>query len=143
MKRDRSKRKAEKLCHDLHDDDGVDPRVYFSNRQRKKGHQTDRLAAELRRLTEHFLVCECEDEALGALVVGRVIASDDGTRLIVELVAPNDDRSRRLGIERRLELLAGRLRHDLAADVHRRRVPHVVMRLVHMIDDVDEMGDAS
>jgi ribosome-binding factor A len=140
MKRKKSFRKDPfASCADLGPDDGVDPRTFFHKGARKKTNRKAlQLCSEVARTLSCALAWGIGDGLLSNLLVESVVPAPDSSRLLVtvcwqpsaEIVPPE-------GVLERLHQYTGRLRAEVAAAVHRRRVPDLAFRL-EMAKEVDQ-----
>jgi ribosome-binding factor A len=118
------------LCSDVGPEDGLDPRLAprdFS--ARGPGRKVLQLCGQVAR-TLNGALAESADEVLRDLVVAAVTPAPNSTRLLVTVTASGS-----AGVDpgvalERLRNAAGRLRAEVAAAVHRRRVPDLSFRLM-------------
>jgi ribosome-binding factor A len=122
----RGRRTSPPPCHVLHEDDGVDPRLLRRAGRLADGtHATDRLCGQVARLLTLALAGLSADEALPSCHVVTVGPAPDASRLRV-VVAPFEVAAVPAAVLAWLEAVRPRLRAELAAGLHRRRVPDLV-----------------
>ena len=119
------------LCAEPHDDDGVDPRHTLDSRAHRRSRRrvafTKRaqLCAQVEREVT-FALAEHIGALLPDLVVHSVDPNPDGAHLRVTVypaAGALDEGHDLAGIQERLESLAPRIRAEIAAGIHRKRVP--------------------
>jgi len=105
------------------------------NTGRARGHKESRKAKQLCRQVAETLGLvfsgDCRDELLQALQVLSVIPAPNSSRLLVTVFAdvPLEDYDRRKILDR-LDKHTGRLRTEVAASIHRKRVPSLAFRVL-------------
>jgi ribosome-binding factor A len=116
-------------CSEIGPDDGVDPRTYFRKATDKKNlnRKALQLCGEVARALSHAIAWELGDDLLGTLRVETVVPAPDSTRLLVTVSMPSGPDPAL--IRERLRLCTGRLRAEVAAAIHRRRVPDLTFHL--------------
>lgn len=124
----RAREQMRRFCHEIHEDDGVDPREFF--RTERGARQSDRKARQLCRQTAETLAQvlsgEMHDQRLACLRVTSVQPAPDASRLLVTLVADcAPEEFCRTTTETRLQASAGRLRTAVAAAITRRKAPQL------------------
>ena len=116
-------------CDAVGPDDLIDPKLLFRpSPQRRDDRSTRRLCGQVRESLMYALAGSCRDEVLQSLYVAEVEPAPDASRLAVTLEvaeAALADAART-----RLALVAGMLRAEVAASIHRRRTPELVFRVV-------------
>lgn len=122
-------RQGKSLCHDQHEDDGVDPRRYLSRESRDRNrHGLQRVCAEAQRIVESFLATECEDPRLQCCRDVFVRPLADGSilevRILVDENVVGDDTM----------ALSSLFRRRLAQAVNRKHCPAVRVFLMHEED---------
>jgi ribosome-binding factor A len=131
MKKNPSRRQLLSSCTEIGQDDGVDPRTFFrkSTRQRTN-RKAVQLCAEVARTLSCLLGGESGDELLRSTVVESVQPAPDSTRVLVtvSIQAPAGTEIPR--VLERLHHSSGWLRSEVAAAIHRKRVPELVFRVV-------------
>jgi ribosome-binding factor A len=134
-KRARAEMRA--MCGDLHDDDGIDPRLFFDkrNRNRKTNPKTEQLCRQAAETLCQLFDGELGDERLAVLRVDSVQPAPDASRLLVTLSANcAPDEFDRAAIEDRLRAATGRLRSAVAGAITRRKAPGLVFVVVGPFD---------
>ncbi|MFO0946699.1 MAG: ribosome-binding factor A [Planctomycetota bacterium] len=121
------------LCSEIHEDDGVDPRTYFS--KKREGKTNDRKARQLcHQVAEalcHVLAGETGDDGLRELHLASVEPSPDSSCLLVTLHPSGFCDMRELeSLARRIDDRAGRLRCEVAAAITRRKTPMLTFRVL-------------
>src|SRR5690606_31025477 len=115
-------------CDAIYEDDGVDPRESFKLRSHRdkpdrKAQQLCRQAAET---IDQIFAGELGDAALNHLRVVSVIPAPDASRLLVTLVATEQDVPfDRLATEQKLLEVTGLLRSAVAAAITRRKASNL------------------
>lgn len=121
---------AQRLCAELHSDDGIDPRHAARRAQRDSSapdRKTWQLCKQVHRAIEFALAAECGDPILKDLVVTRVEPAPGAGTLAVT-VRPSvsgDAPAPRDAIERRLAAARGRIRAVVATEITRRKTPEL------------------
>jgi ribosome-binding factor A len=132
MKRKKPSRKdLLSACDEIRSDDGVDPRYFFRERSEKKpNRKTLQLCGEVARTLGYALAWEVGDDLLRQLQVESVIPAPDSSRLLVtvSLCAALTTLLPEQLLER-LQRVTGKLRAEIAAAIHRRRVPELTFRV--------------
>jgi ribosome-binding factor A len=126
-----SRRELLASCNEPGPDDGLDPRLGRMTPERRAGRKCLQLCGQVARTLAGVLAGECADDLLRDLVVESVAPAPNAGRLLVTVsLAPSADPGLMGRAAERLERARGRLRAEVAASVHRRRVPDLVFRLV-------------
>jgi ribosome-binding factor A len=135
----REKMKAEKpsreeilsSCDAVGQDDGVDPRMIVRQSTRKKTNRKAlQLCGQIARTLSCVLAYESGDDLLRNLLVESVVPAPDSTRVLVTVSLQGPPVG--AAASDVLECLAracGKLRTDVAAAIHRKRVPELVFHL--------------
>jgi ribosome-binding factor A len=132
-----SRRKASRpqrapLCADLHEDDGIDPRVYFKREEHgQDNRKTQQLCKQVMRTLGLVLAGECSDTVLSDLEIQSVTPSPDSSRLLVRVqptapvanVPPGQ-------ILTRLQRAQPFLRREVTAALCRKRSPDLAFEVV-------------
>jgi ribosome-binding factor A len=122
----RTREEMRKLCDNLHEDDGVDPREFFQagRRPRKPDRKAQQLCRQAAETLDQVLSGEMRDPHLDCLRVASVQPAPDASRLLVTLVVdcPPEDFCLATS-EERLQASSGRLRAAVAAAITRRKAP--------------------
>ena len=106
--------------------DRTDPDFFFSDSKRKQNHRKDfQLCGQVQRAIATALSAELDDPLLSELWVVQVEPAPTASQLLVWVAAPHDSEltvSPEV-ILARLARVAGVLRAEVAAAIHRKRVP--------------------
>ena len=79
------------LCGELHEDDGIDPKIYFKNRLNRKGdRKTKQLCQQVAR-TLNLCVNDCEDPIVQLMYLVNVIPAPDSSCLMVHVECDNSE----------------------------------------------------
>jgi ribosome-binding factor A len=111
------------------------------NTGRARSHKESRKAKQLcRQVAETLglvLSGECRDELLQSLHVLSVVPAPNSSRLLVTVSAdlPPEDYDRRKILDQ-LDEHIGRLRAEVAASIHRKRVPSLVFRVIGPLSSI-------
>ena len=120
-------------CGELHEDDGVDPRDYFSSgtSRHRRSRKTKQLCRQVAETLDLVLSGDCRDEILQSLQVVSVVPAPNSSRLLVTVVAGLPDAQLDRGlILNRLDKQSGRLRSEVAASINRKRAPMLVFNVL-------------
>lgn len=114
-------------CSEVGPDDGIDPRTGFHlSRPRVKNRKALQLCAQVAETLALVLAGECDD-LLRDLGIVSVQPAPNSAALVVTLAAPTDIEP--AAVLERVQRVAGKLRHEVAAAIHRKRVPLLSYRL--------------
>jgi ribosome-binding factor A len=126
-----SRRELLASCSDPGHEDGRDPRYDRRSPERRAGRKCLQLCAQVARTLAEVLTGECGDDLLRDLAVESVAPAPNAGRLLVTVsLTPPVEPGLADQVAGRLERVRGRLRAEVAAAVHRRRVPDLVFRIV-------------
>jgi len=122
-----SPREMRPLCSELGPEDGIDPRDLLRQAARKTGgRKTHQLCSQVAEALNYALSGACNDDVLRALGVITVQPAPDESRLLVTvgptLPGPCDP----VEALAHLEQARGKLRGEVAAAIHRKKVPELV-----------------
>lgn len=121
--KDPSRKDLLSACSEVGPEDGLDPRLDGRPvRERVKNRKALQLCAQIADTLNEVLAGECGDDLLRELAVVSVHPAPDSSRLLVTLAAPADGPPVE-ALRQRLDHAAGKLRSDVAAAIHRKRVP--------------------
>ncbi len=118
-------------CSDLGPEDGLDPRIVPRDLSRKvPNRKALQLCGQVARTLSGLLAGECTDDLLRDLDVESVVPAPNSARLLVTLawtapagaVRPSD-------VLAHLQRASGWLRAEVAAAIHRKRVPELLFQL--------------
>jgi ribosome-binding factor A len=130
--RDFEKKKVRPLSEDVGPEDGADPKLFFGKPSRKKTNRKAlQLCSQIEQTLAVILSWESGSELLRNLVVEAVEPAPDSTRVLVSVslavaAEPFGPRQALTGLHRS----AAWLRTEIAAAIHRKRVPQLVFRIV-------------
>jgi ribosome-binding factor A len=119
-------------CDEIGPDDGADPRTFFRERTYKRTNRKAlQLCGQIARTLSSVLTYESSDDLLRCRWVESVEPSPDSTRVLVtvsvgipsEGADPNE-------VLAHLYRSAGKMRTEIAAAIHRKRVPELVFRVI-------------
>jgi ribosome-binding factor A len=126
-------------CHEIGPEDGIDPKIYFrKNSERKVNRKSLQLCSEVFKALGRTLAWEMGDDLLNRLLVEAVVPAPDSSHLLVTVSLPAPASAGH--VEQTLERLrrsSGKLRAEVAAAIHRRRVPELSFRIA-MRKEVDQ-----
>src|SRR5579859_5871271 len=112
-------------------EDGIDPRLLPRH---ARGKVANRKALQLCRQVERtlgtVLAGGCGDAMLRDLLVVSVLPAPDSTRLLVTLSRSSSDPAGTGEVLARLQRAHGLLRSEVAAAIHRRKVPELTFQIV-------------
>jgi ribosome-binding factor A len=124
-----SRKEMLSCCGDVGPDDGLDPRMFFRKSPRKRTNRKAlQLCGQVAQTLGHVLAWETADPALGELTVESVVPAPDSTRLLVTVAAPAGAEAD--AVLAHLHRTCGRLRAEVAAEIHRKRVPELTFQVV-------------
>jgi ribosome-binding factor A len=132
MRRKRSSHlHAQALCSDLGPEDGIDPRDLFrANARKKGGRKTLQLCSQVAEALNYAFAAICNDDVLRELGVLTVQPAPDESRLMVtvgpSLSGPCDPTQVLAHVQQSL----GKLRSEVAAAIHRKKVPELAFCVV-------------
>jgi ribosome-binding factor A len=126
-----SHRRTEATCSELGPDDGIDPRDLFRATARKKGgRKTLQLCGQVAEAINYAFAAVCHDDVLRELGVLAVLPAPDESRLLVTvgptLPGPCDPAQILTHVQQSLS----KLRSEVAAAIHRKKVPELTFRVV-------------
>ncbi|HWY86886.1 MAG TPA: ribosome-binding factor A [Gemmataceae bacterium] len=128
-----SQRQMLSLCSEIRPDDGVDPRTFFrkSSGRKTTNRKALQLCGAIARTLSQVLAWESSDDLLRTAVVQSVEPAPDSTRVLVTVAMPaTEDGVNAKQLSERLNRSRGRLRAEVGAAIHRKRVPEVVFQVV-------------
>jgi ribosome-binding factor A len=129
--RKRVRRDLRPLSADVGPEDGIDPRFLprYPGRKGAPGRKSLQLCEQIAH-TLGGALAESDDEVLRDLLVTEVAPSPDASHLLVTLApAPSAQGINPAEVIERLHHHATQLRAEVAAAIHRRRVPQLTYRL--------------
>lgn len=96
----------------------------------RKAHQ---LCAQVREVISFALAEQCEDELLERLSVVAVSPAPDTSRLMVTVALdPAGEPVEATTVIEAMKQLRGQLRHEIAAEIHRKKTPELAFELAPM-----------
>jgi ribosome-binding factor A len=119
------------LCSEPGPEDGIDPRDALRAAGRKKGgRKTQQLCGQVAEAINYAFGAVCNDDVLRELAVVAVEPAPNEGRLLVtvgpSLPGPCDPTD----VLARLQQAMGKLRTEVAAAIHRKKVPELTFRVV-------------
>ena len=108
-------------------DDGIDPRK-ASHFKKKVGRKTYQLCKQIMK-TLNYAFCESEDDVVRNLSVLEVKPAPDESRLLV-IVGCMENVCEPGEVEDHLQKESAKLRMEVAADIHRKKVPELVFQFI-------------
>lgn len=119
-------------CAETGPDDGLDPRYDRPDTSAKvTNRKALQLCGQVAETLAYVLAGETGDDVLRHLMVESVVPAPNTSRLLVSVspsaAAPDVDLD---AIRRRLDQVRGWLRGEVAAAIHRRRVPELTFRIL-------------
>ncbi len=112
-------------------EDGMDPRKFLRKTARRvTNRKALQLCAQVREILDYVFAWECGDPFLKGLMVTAVAPAPNASRLLVSVSLPEElaDQDPAQILER-LNHARGRLRSEVAAAIHRKRVPELSFRI--------------
>lgn len=121
----------EPFCSELGPEDGIDPRELLRESARKKGgRKTLQLCGQVAEALNYAFGAVCNDDVLRELGVVTVQPAPDESRLLVTigptLPGPCDPTQVLAHVQQSL----GKLRSEVAAAIHRKKVPELAFSVV-------------
>jgi ribosome-binding factor A len=127
MKRKKTNRdKRDNLRGEAGAEDGADPRTVFQEKSYRGNRKTLQLCRQVQRALSYALG-DCDDNVLASLYVESVDPAPNDKHLMVT-VSPLDRDISPEDVLVRLHRVLGHLRAEIAADIHRKRVPELAFR---------------
>jgi ribosome-binding factor A len=123
-------------CAVLGDEDGLDPREYFRNTSRKQGgRKTRQLCGQVADALNYAFAAVANDDVVRELCVLSVRPAPDESRLLVTvgplLSGPCDAQQ----VLSHLHQSLGKLRSEVAASIHRKRVPQLTFCVAGPVEE--------
>ena len=120
-------------------DDGVDPRTYFANKDKKKGHAAGRLRRAAEQAAQLILSFELEDPVLQGLSISHITLIRNGNGVEIKVSPPEGTSRDDLElIAQKLPSVAKIVRAELAQTIQRRKALEVVIRLLPTTEEYDD-----
>jgi ribosome-binding factor A len=119
-------------CDNIGPEDGIDPRTEPRDFSRKPVQRKAlQLCRQVARTLSDVIAWECGDEVLSEAIVESVQPAPNSGRLLVTIVMPSPRANVTVDdVQQRLQRAQGSLRREVAAAIHRRRVPELTFRVV-------------
>jgi ribosome-binding factor A len=139
MKRNRTvQNPMQELCSQPGPEDGIDPREALRASARKKGgRKTQQLCAQVGEALNYALAA-CNDDVLRELGVVGVAPAPDESRLLVTLAPTLPSPCDPAQVLSHVRQALGKLRSEVAAAIHRKKVPELTFAVVRNASDQTE-----
>jgi ribosome-binding factor A len=126
------RRQTQALCSELGPGDGIDPREVLRQAARKKGgRKTHQLCGQVAEALNYALAAVCNDDVLRELGVVTVQPAPDEARLLVTLGPTLPGVFDPAQVMAHVHKALGKLRSEVAAAIHRKKVPELTFRVVN------------
>ncbi len=127
-----SRRHLQASCDTPGPEDGLDPRTFFRDGGRRRvNRKALQLCGQIAQTLSVVLAYETADDLLRCLVVESVEPAPDSGRVLVTVsLPPGAPDAPPADVYERLGRVAGWLRTQVAAAIHRKRVPQIAFRVV-------------
>ena len=112
-------------------EDGLDPKKFLRKTSRRvTNRKALQLCAQVQEILDYVFAWECGDRLLKGLMVASVVPAPNASRLLVSVCVPEElaDQDPAQVLEQ-LNHARGRLRSEVAAAIHRKRVPELSFRI--------------
>ncbi len=131
MKRkDPSRKRNELPCSEFGPEDGIDPRDLLRQAARKKGgRKTHQLCGQVAEALNYALSAVCNDDVLREMGVIAVQPAPDESRLLVTVGPTLPVPCNPAVVQAHLQKALGKLRAEVAASIHRKKVPELTFRV--------------
>jgi len=129
---DHPKKHQPELCSEPGPEDGIDPRDLARQSMGKKGgRKTLQLCGQVAEALNYAFASVCNDDVLRELGVISVQPAPDESRLLVTVgpILPGPFDPTR--IQARIQNAMGKLRNEVAASIHRKKIPDLTFCVVH------------
>jgi ribosome-binding factor A len=121
----------QELCSATGPEDGVDPRDALRQAARKKGgRKTQQLCGQVAEALNYAFSAVCQDDVLRELGVVAVQPAPDESRLLVSVAPTLPGPCDAAAVTERLQRVLGKLRAEVAAAIHRKKVPELTFRVM-------------
>ena len=112
-------------CGQIHEDDGIDPRVYFkSKRHRKENRKTKQLCQQVAR-TLNLCLNDCHDPIVESMFLEAVQPAPDSSCLLIHVQCDMDDFDHTEALQA-IRNQTARLQFEIARSINRKRVPNLL-----------------
>jgi hypothetical protein len=126
-----SRKHIQELCAESGPDDGIDPREQLRQAGRRKGgRKTQQLCRQVAEALNYAFAAVCNDDVLRDLGVLAVQPAPDESRLLVTVGPTLPGPCEPTQVSARLRQALGKLRSEVAATIHRKKVPELAFRVV-------------
>ncbi len=121
----------QKLCTEIGPEDGIDPREMLRLSARKKGgRKTHQLCGQVAEALNYAFSGACNDDVLRELGVVAVQPAPDESRLLVTVGPTLPGTLDPTQVLAHLQQARGKLRSEVAAAIHRKKVPELAFCIV-------------
>jgi ribosome-binding factor A len=121
-----SLKQLRELCGQPGPDDGIDPRETLRQHARSKGgRKAQQLCGQVSQALNYALAAVCDDDVLRDLLVISVAPAPDESRLLVSVGSALGATCDPAQVLAHLSLQHARLRAEVAASIHRKKVPEL------------------
>ena len=118
------------LCAEFHEDDGIDPRLFFKQGSDQRDDRKDRQLCKQVMRTLRLVLATCADSRVRELEVQSVVPAPDSSRLLVRVCTTETTaRASSQDIVARLQLAQPYLRAEVAAAICRKRAPELAFEV--------------
>jgi ribosome-binding factor A len=136
-----SQKPAQALCSERGPEDGIDPRDLLRQAARKKGgRKTLQLCGQVAEALNYAFAAVCNDDVLRELGVVTVQPAPNEARLLVTVAPTLPGPCDPTQVLERVQQALGKLRSEVAAAIHRKKVPELTFRVVS--NTVGQPGEA-
>jgi ribosome-binding factor A len=126
MRHRTSLKQLHELCGQPGPEDGLDPRETLRREARKKGGRKARqLCGQVAQALNYAFAAVCEDDVLRDLLVVACQPAPDESRLLVSVGSALATRCDPVLALEHLQRAQGKLRAEVAAAIHRKKVPEL------------------
>lgn len=126
QRRQPAQNEIQELCGQPGPEDGIDPRDLLRKAARKKGgRKAHQLCAQVAQALDYAFAAVCDDDLLRDLLVVAVQPAPDESRLLITIGSAVAASCEPAQILARLQYLQGTLRSEVAAAIHRKKVPEL------------------
>jgi ribosome-binding factor A len=126
-----SRKSLQALTSEVGPDNGIDPREVLRRSARKKGgRKTQQLCDQVAKALGYAFAGVCNDDVLRDLGVVSVQPAPDEARLLVTVAPTLPGPCDRTEVAAHLHQALGKLRSEVAAAIHRKKVPELAFCVV-------------
>jgi ribosome-binding factor A len=131
-RRQPSQKQLQDLCGQPGPEDGLDPRETLRQDARKKGgRKAHQLCGQVAQALNYAFAAVCEDDVLRDLLVVSCQPAPDESRLLVSVGSALATRCEPALVLDHLQRALGKLRTEVAAAIHRKKVPELTFCVVN------------